>query len=146
MSLIVCFQKFALNSLAWGLGLCVSLLGSERLLAADWTLDEMVTNRNGQRVFSARPVDVELQNPWPPALEAEFQRRADRIISLQTERVKGGVNPYFENEKRTYGYLMAQDPMRRPHDAYRGPKEGWVFTGMRIPCGSACGEMASAAT
>jgi len=195
MSLIVCFQKFALNSLAWGLGLCVSLLGSERLLAADWTLDEMVTNRNGQRVFNARPVDVELQNPWPPAMEAEFQRRANEIISLQTEQVKGGVNTYFENEKRTYGYLMAhvlggkqdaalkdlqardhqhqewhretagidyyacftlkhqmrkyfyfgdllepeyrkqmfagaklwtaQDPMRRPHYAYQGPKEGW---------------------
>lgn len=162
---------------------------------ADWKLEDMVTKVDGRPKYHAKPVDEKLRNPWPDELEAEFQQRAHHIISTQTREVKAGVNTYFENEKRTYGYLMAhvlgrndetalkylqardhqheewhretagidyyacftikhqmrkyfyfgdlldpgyrrqmydgakrwtaRDPFRRPHYAYRGPKEGW---------------------
>lgn len=49
----------------------------------------------------------ELVNLWPKELEDEFQRRAHQVIKAQTTDIKAGVNTYFENEKRTYGYLMA---------------------------------------
>lgn len=163
--------------------------------AGDWDLSKMVTEKGGRITYHAKPVDKDLLNPWPADLEAEFQRRAHHIITTQTAEVKGGVNTYFENEKRTYGTLMthvlggkheqalkdlqardhqhqewhretdgidyyacftikhqmrkyfyfgdllepdyrkqmfsgakkwtAKDPLRRPHYAYQGPKEGW---------------------
>ncbi|QDU92456.1 hypothetical protein [Lignipirellula cremea] len=83
------------------------LLGSAAVAQGDWKLSDMVTQEGGKRIFHARPVDPSLRNPWPAELEAEFQRRADQIIAAQTRDVKAGVNTYFENEKRTYGYLMA---------------------------------------
>ncbi len=59
-------------------------------------------------VFKGIPVDPSLKNPWPDAWEEEFQARARKIIAeLDTIKVAAG-NTYFENEKRTYGYLMAQ--------------------------------------
>ena len=82
---------------------CLTVTGA----AADWTLDEMVTERNGQTRYAALPVAKELTNPWPADLEAEFQKRAHRIITAQRRDLKAGVNTYFENEKRTYGTLMA---------------------------------------
>jgi hypothetical protein len=74
---------------------------------AEWDLSRMVTERQGRTTYHARPVDPSLLNPWPAELEGEFQQRAHTIIRAQTRDVKAGVNTYFENEKRTYGYLMA---------------------------------------
>lgn len=161
--------------------------------SADWDLSKMVTREGGRVTYHARPVGEALRNQWDS--EPEFQKRAQQIIAAQTGDVKAGVNTYFENEKRTYGYLMAhvlggdaevalghlqaqdhqheewhretdgidyyacftlkhqmrkyfyfgdlldpayrkqmfsgakkwtaQDPMRRPHYAFTGPKEGW---------------------
>jgi hypothetical protein len=68
----------------------------------------MVTKADGRVTYNARPIAKEFLNPWPAKLEVEFQRRAARIIAAQTRDVKAGVNTYFENEKRTYGYLMAR--------------------------------------
>lgn len=163
--------------------------------SAEWKLPQMVATDGGRTVYHARPVADELRNPWPPALEAKFQKRAHDIITFQTRDTKPSVNTYFENEKRGYGYLMAhvlggnvelglkhlqardhqhqewhretagidyyaaftikhqmrkyfyfgellepeyrklmfegakkwtaKDPMRRPHYAYKGPKQGW---------------------
>ena len=173
--------------------ICVVTLSDS--FSADWGLNDMKTVSNGRVTYRAKPVPDSLKNPWPPTLEAEFQKRAHEIITAQTRDQKAAVNTYFENEKRTYGYLMAhvlggneevalkhlqardhqheewhrqtagidfyacftlkhqmrkyfyfgdllepayrrqmfeggklwtkQDPMRRPHYAYKGPKEGW---------------------
>ncbi len=155
----------------------------------------MVTQKNGATTYNALPVDKKLVNAWPESLEKEFQQRAHKIIKTQRETTRAGVNTYFENEKRTYGYVMAhilggnteeglkvlqtrdhqhqewhretegidyfacftikhqmrkyfyfgdmlepeyrkqmyeggrkwtaQDPLKRPHYAYKGPKQGW---------------------
>lgn len=162
---------------------------------AQWDLSKMVSAHNGQTVYHPKPVPADLLNPWPEALEEEFQQRAHHIITSQRRDIKAHTNTYFENEKRTYGYLMAhilggnqeaglkllqtqdhqhqewhretngidyyacftikhqmrkyfyfgdllrpeykqqmydgakkwtqQDPFRRPHYAYKGPKPGW---------------------
>lgn len=73
---------------------------------ADWNLPHMTPGQGSQRIFQDEPVDESLLNPWPAELEAEFQARARRIIAGLAEQ-RGGVNTYFENEKRTYGVLMA---------------------------------------
>ncbi|MCR9201656.1 MAG: hypothetical protein NXI04_23680 [Planctomycetaceae bacterium] len=166
-----------------------------RPCVAQWDLSKMVTRTSRGAVFHAQPVPSKLINAWPPALEAEFQKRAERVIAAQARDIKGGVNTYFENEKRSYGFLMAhvlggrheqalkdlqardhqheqwhretagidyyacftlkhqirkyfyfgdllesdyrrrmfdgakrwtaKDPLRRPHYAHTGPKEGW---------------------
>lgn len=171
----------------------LTVIGSR--VRAERGLAEMVTEEGGRRIYNAQPIEERFLNPWPAELEAEFQRRADAIITAQTRDVKAGVNTYFENEKRSYGYLMAhilggktetalndlqaqdhqhqqwhretegidyyaaftlkhqmrkyfyfgdlldpayrkqmfegakkwtaKDPLRRPHYAYDGPKEGW---------------------
>ena len=82
----------------------VLLVSSAR---AEWDHSKMVTQENGQARYNALPVPADLLNPWPAELEAEFQKRAHAIITNQRETRKAGVNTYFENEKRTYGYLMA---------------------------------------
>ena len=163
-------------------------------LSDDWGLEQMITRADGRAIVHARSLDPELQNPWPAELEAEFQARAQAVIEAQTRDERTGVNTYFENEKRSYGFLMAQvlggnaralehlqaedhqhavwhretagidyyacftlkhqirkyfyfgallepayrarmlegarswtsrDPLRRPHYAYEGPKQGW---------------------
>ncbi|MEM7560385.1 MAG: hypothetical protein AAF394_14790, partial [Planctomycetota bacterium] len=70
-------------------------------------LSKFVDESNGQPRFVPPAVDEELRNPWPKELEDEFQERAVKIISLQREQQKAGVNTYFENEKRSYGFMMA---------------------------------------
>lgn len=87
--------------------LLVALLASCREAAAQWDLAKMVTVRDGRTRYNALPIDESLRNPWPEEWEQQFQRRAHAIITSQTRDVKAGVNTYFENEKRTYGYLMA---------------------------------------
>lgn len=78
-----------------------------RPCVAQWDLSKMVTRTSRGAVFHAQPVPSKLINAWPPALEAEFQKRAERVIAAQARDIKGGVNTYFENEKRSYGFLMA---------------------------------------
>ena len=74
---------------------------------AQWDHGKMVTYSDGHATFHAKPIPKELMRTWPPELEAEFQRRAERVIQLQTRDKKPSINTYFENEKRSYGYLMA---------------------------------------
>lgn len=61
----------------------------------------------GERVFKSPPVEERFRNPWPADWEHEFQRRARGIIAAQMEVKANAGNTYFENEKRSYGYLMA---------------------------------------
>lgn len=67
----------------------------------------MVTQSRGQATYNAKPIPQDFINLWPQQLEEEFQRRAHHVIEAQANDIKAGVNTYFENEKRTYGYLMA---------------------------------------
>lgn len=83
------------------------LAGSDGVCEAQWDLSQMVQQVGERAVYRSRPVSAELVNEWPAALEDEFQRRAHAVILAQTRDIKGGVNTYFENEKRSYGFLMA---------------------------------------
>src|SRR5690349_12334219 len=75
--------------------------------AAPRGLDALVrTDEAGRLVVTPAPVPEALRNPWPADLEAAFAARADFILRGLT-KAKPGNNTYFENEKRTYGYLMA---------------------------------------
>ncbi|MCF7973484.1 MAG: hypothetical protein K9N55_06690 [Phycisphaerae bacterium] len=87
----------------------LSLTSTLHVSAKDWTLSQMVTqDAEGKPVYRAMPMDQMFINPWPAALEAEFQARARVIIAAQSGMKVPAGNTYFENEKRTYGYLMAQ--------------------------------------
>jgi hypothetical protein len=61
----------------------------------------------GGLIFKSPPVEERFRNPWPADWEREFQQRARGIISAQMEVKANAGNTYFENEKRSYGYLMA---------------------------------------
>lgn len=74
---------------------------------AEWTYSQMVTQENGQPVYHGKPIDDDLRNRWPAELEAEFQARARTILRAQVADGLPRGNTFFENEKRTYGYLMA---------------------------------------
>lgn len=89
--------------------------------AGEWTLQDMLgKDALGRTVFRAMPVEERFRNPWPDGLEEEFQERARYIIGEQAKlRVNAG-NTYFENEKRTYGYLMAQVLGGRTAEALAG--------------------------
>ena len=89
------------------LAVLAAMTGLAAPSAAQWQLDDMVTQESGMPVYHGMPIDSSLQNDWPQQLEREFQARARRILTAQTRDIKPGVNTYFENEKRTYGYLMA---------------------------------------
>jgi hypothetical protein len=99
--------------LRWVLGtlaVVVVLSIAEPEVRADepWTLEKMVTrNAKGERVFHALPVDERFENPAPQGYEDEFQKRAGRIVDAQDAVKANAGNTYFENEKRSYGYLMA---------------------------------------
>lgn len=82
------------------------------------TLEEM-RGGDGAPKFRGLPVEAALTNPWPADWEAEFQNRARQIIKAQAELKVAAGNTYFENEKRTYGYLMAQALGPRGMDAIR---------------------------
>ena len=87
--------------------LSLSVLMSDCSAQSRWDLQRMKTKSGGQTIFHSRPIDKSLINQWPTELEAEFQRRAAAIIESQTKNTKAGINTYFENEKRSYGFLMA---------------------------------------
>jgi hypothetical protein len=88
----------------------ISTLVPPPLAAAPWKDPAELVGKDeqGGLVFKALPVDGRFRNPWPAAYEREFQQRARGIIAAQMEVKANAGNTYFENEKRTYGYLMAQ--------------------------------------
>jgi hypothetical protein len=96
------------------------LAGTLCASAKDWTLSQIVTlNPQGKPVYHAMPMEQKHLNFWPDALEAQFQERARAIIASQSAMKVSAGNTYFENEKRTYGYLMAQALGSRGMDAVR---------------------------
>ncbi|MFO0869192.1 MAG: hypothetical protein U0935_09680 [Pirellulales bacterium] len=102
--------KFGWRMRVATLGLGV-LLASRVIVtgAAEWTLDQMIgRDGDGQPVYRARPIPARFLNPVDERFEREFQERARRIIAAQGALRVAAGNTYFENEKRTYGYLMAQ--------------------------------------
>ncbi|MEJ6580888.1 MAG: hypothetical protein QNL68_13975 [Akkermansiaceae bacterium] len=74
--------------------------------AAEWTLSDMI-GTGSDPIYRGRPMEERFLNPWPAGLEAEFQKRARGILSAQVRDNKPSANTYFENEKRTYGFVMA---------------------------------------
>ena len=56
----------------------------------------------------APDVPERFRNPWPAELEAEFRGRGRRVLAALAAHPVSPGNTYFENEKRTYGYLMAR--------------------------------------
>lgn len=83
-------------------------LAASSVWADGWTLDKMTkTGPDGKTVYVPKPIESKLKNPWPAEWEAAFQERARYVIQEQAKQ-RTGVNTYFENEKRGYGYLMAQ--------------------------------------
>ena len=178
------------------------LIAVPRLVALEstsspWQDISQLTGKDakGEILYKSVPVAERFQNPWPAETEREFQQRARGIIAAQSQVKANAGNTYFENEKRSYGYLMAQaiggrgmaavkdlqvedaqrdewhsatsgidyyacftlkhqirkyfyfgglmepayrqrmfegakawtaqDPLNRPHAAFKGPKEGW---------------------
>lgn len=89
--------------------LVVSLYLGGSLGAAEWNLADMVgKDASGRVVFRAKPIDDRFRNAIPAAEEDAFQARARAVIEAQGKMKVAAGNTYFENEKRTYGYLMAQ--------------------------------------
>lgn len=90
----------------WGLLVVGCGLSESR---AEWTLADMVgRDERGRVVYRPRPLDAKFKNPISEADEQAFQDRARRTIAEQAKLKVAAGNTYFENEKRTYGYLMAQ--------------------------------------
>ncbi|MDX1946775.1 MAG: hypothetical protein SFU86_15345 [Pirellulaceae bacterium] len=92
------------------LAACAAAVGGVTFApAAEWDLAHMVTrDKDGRPTYHARPIEAKFRNTWPADLEAEFQKRAGHIIAEQAKVKVNPGNTYFENEKRTYGYLMSQ--------------------------------------
>jgi len=85
---------------------------------ADWKLEHMVgKGADGETDYRPRPVPETMRNPFSKEDENDFQKRAKGIISKQSELNVPAGNTYFENEKRTYGYLMAQALGKRGMEA-----------------------------
>lgn len=87
--------------------LLLFLMGPSSRSLAQRSRSDMVSKSDSGVIYRSLPVPPELVNPWPEELEAEFQRRAHAVVQAQTRDTKAGVNTYFENEKRSYGFLMA---------------------------------------
>ena len=90
--------------------LTVVALFSSPSPAADRTLADVVRkDADGRLVVTPWAVPDEFKNPWPAEWEREFRDRADLILKAQAAMppIKT-VNTFFENEKRTYGFLMAR--------------------------------------
>lgn len=94
------------RSMLWLL-VCIAPLFTASAQSAEWTLSQMVTVDGNQPTYHGKSVPDDLINPWPAELEAEFQARARSILEAQTSDGMPRGNTFFENEKRTYGYLMA---------------------------------------
>jgi len=76
---------------------------------AEWKLEDMVgKDAQGKTIYRSKPMADRFKNPISAADESAFQERARQIIAAQGQMKVAAGNTYFENEKRTYGYLMAQ--------------------------------------
>jgi len=85
------------------------VLGAQATHAEDdWRLEQMVKETPDGLVFHAKPIAKRFQNQISAEEERAFQQRARHVISLQAKQKVAAGNTYFENEKRTYGWLMAQ--------------------------------------
>lgn len=90
------------------LGVVCSLTCAAGAAAQSWKLEQMVTRDGDGPVYHARPLDEQLLNPISADDERAFQARARHVIASQAQQKVAAGNTYFENEKRTYGWLMAQ--------------------------------------
>ncbi len=79
-----------------------------RAFAGDPPEQRVGRDERGIVVFRPKPIDARFNNPVDPQNEMDFQRRAAAVIAAQAKIKVPAGNTYFENEKRTYGYLMAQ--------------------------------------
>jgi hypothetical protein len=91
------------------------LIAAPRVIALEptsspWQDISQLTGKDakGEIIYKSVPVAERFQNPWPAETEREFQQRARGIIAAQSQVKANAGNTYFENEKRSYGYLMAQ--------------------------------------
>ncbi len=88
--------------------------------AAEWKLEQMLgRDAQGRTVYRARPIEERFRNPISEREEAAIQERARHIVAEQSQRKVPAGNTHFENEKRTYGYLMAQALGERGLEAVR---------------------------
>ncbi len=74
----------------------------------EFTREDMVSQQGDLLILHPKPVPDKYTNPWPDELEAEFRRRASQTLKGLAAAGRGRGNTYFENEKRTYGFLMAE--------------------------------------
>lgn len=85
------------------------LLFCHSVTQAEWKLEDMIgKDAQGNPIYRAKPLADRFKNPISAADENAFQERARQIIAEQAKIKVPAGNTYFENEKRTYGYLMAQ--------------------------------------
>lgn len=98
------FSRVTIASSLLLIGLC-----SSPVTADEWTLNDMVgKDARGRVIYRAQPIDQAFRNPISTKDEEQIQARARLIIESQSQKRVSAGNTYFENEKRTYGYLMAQ--------------------------------------
>jgi hypothetical protein len=64
----------------------------------------IITTASGTVNITASPMDERYLNPWTPALEEEFQQRANQVIRYYADKNYG--NTTSENEKRSYPRAM----------------------------------------
>ncbi len=67
-----------------------------------------VTGADAGAWLSADPPPAALRNVWPEDWEDDYSRRGRRVLAALAARKVNPGNTYFENEKRTYGYLLAR--------------------------------------
>ena len=76
--------------------------------AEPWTVEQIMSrDDDGRMTIHARPVPDSLRNPWPQEWEEGLRERAEYVLREQFQ-MDVPNNTYFENEKRSYGYHMAQ--------------------------------------
>lgn len=96
-----------------------------------------------QELLPRSPIPVDLQNIWPPDLEAQFQKRSQHLITFGANPPTYG-NGFGENEKSSYpramfdflagnrekaiAYLQAEDPQARDHTHTQGIDYYYCFT------------------
>jgi len=94
--------------LARGAAVGVLFVACVSAAADTWTLEDMVgADAAGRPVYRPKPMDEAFRNPISEADERAFRDRARQVIAAQADIKANAGNTYFENEKRTYGYLMA---------------------------------------
>ncbi|MEZ6101266.1 MAG: hypothetical protein R3E01_20235 [Pirellulaceae bacterium] len=76
---------------------------------AEWKIEDMLRmDEQGQPQYVGMPIAEPFLNQLTADDEQQFQARARHVIQSQGNQKVAAGNTYFENEKRTYGFLMAQ--------------------------------------